>query len=206
MEFWELNFIDKKEMWGLEPAYSATLIRDYFVEKEIKNILIPGIGYGRNAHIFAQAGMKVTGIEISQTAIDMATKHYGDAMTIYHGSVTDMPYDTHQYEGIFCYALIHLLDEHERAKLIRDCYHQLAPSGTMVFVAITKKAHTYGTGTYISKDRYEVFSGVRMFFYDRDSVQQEFGNYGIYDCKEVQENYPFYIITCQKASDDEEGK
>ena len=206
MEFWESNFIDKKEMWGLEPAYSAMLVKDLFVEKGICTVLIPGIGYGRNAHIFAQAGMKVTGIEISQTAIAMATQHYGDTLTIYHGSVTDMPYDTLRYEGIFCYALIHLLDEHERAKLIHDCYHQLAPGGTMVFVAITKKAHTYGTGTYISKDRYEVFSGVRMFFYDSGSVQQEFGNYGIYDCKEVQENYPFNIITCQKDLTVGEGK
>lgn len=198
MEFWESNFIDKKEMWGLEPAYSAILIKDLFAEKGIKDVLIPGIGYGRNAHIFAQAGMKVTGIEISHTAIEMAQKHYGDELTIYHGSVTDMPFDTKQYDGIFCYALIHLLDENERIKLIRDCYQQLSSGGTMVFVAISKQAHTYGTGTYLSKDRYEVFAGVRMYFYDADSIRSEFGAYGLYDIKEVQENYPFYIITCVK--------
>lgn len=198
MEFWESNFIDKKEMWGLEPAYSAILIKNLFAEKEIKNVLIPGIGYGRNAHIFAQAGMKVTGIEISHTAIEMAKKHYGDELTLYHGSVTDMPFDTKQYDGIFCYALIHLLDENERKKLIRDCYQQLSSGGTMVFVAISKQAHTYGTGTYLSKDRYEVFAGVQMYFYDTDSIQTEFGAYGLTDIKEVQENYPFYIITCVK--------
>lgn len=56
-------------------------------------MLIPGIGYGRNAQIFRDNGMKVTGIEISGTAIEMAKKHYGSDMTIYHGSVTDMPFD-----------------------------------------------------------------------------------------------------------------
>lgn len=198
MEFWESNFIDKKEMWGLEPAYSAILVKDLFAEKGIKDVLIPGIGYGRNAYIFAQAGMKVTGIEISHTAIEMAEKHYGDELTLYHGSVTDMPFDTKQYDGIFCYALIHLLDENERIKLIRDCYQQLSSGGTMVFVAISKQAHTYGTGTYLSKDRYEVFAGVQMYFYDTDSIQSEFGAYGLTDIKEVQENYPFYIITCVK--------
>lgn len=71
-EFWEEAFKDKQEMWGLEPAKSTVLAKDFFVEHKIKNVLIPGIGYGRNAKIFLENGMKVTGIEISQTAIDLA--------------------------------------------------------------------------------------------------------------------------------------
>ena len=70
--------------------------------------------------------MSVTGIEISQTAIDMARKHYGTDIIIHHGSVKEMPFDKNQYDGIFCYALIYLLDEKERAKLIRDCHIQLS--------------------------------------------------------------------------------
>lgn len=63
-EFWEDNFIEKQEMWGLEPSKSAVLTKDYFVENSVKNVLIPGIGYGRNAQIFRQNGIVVTGIEI----------------------------------------------------------------------------------------------------------------------------------------------
>ncbi|MGE5943694.1 MAG: hypothetical protein ACM31G_05070 [Flavobacteriales bacterium] len=48
-EFWEEAFKEKKEMWGLEPAKSAILTKDFFVAHQIKNVLIPGIGYGRNA-------------------------------------------------------------------------------------------------------------------------------------------------------------
>lgn len=33
----------------------------------------------------------IHGIEISQTAIDLAQKHFGNDLTIYHGSVTEMP-------------------------------------------------------------------------------------------------------------------
>ena len=51
-EFWEQAFKQKQEMWGLEPAKSAVLTKDFFVEQQIKNVLIPGIGYGRNAQIF----------------------------------------------------------------------------------------------------------------------------------------------------------
>lgn len=197
-EFWEANFIEKQEMWGLKPAQSAVLTKDLFVEKEIGNILIPGIGYGRNAKVFIDHGMKVTGIEISNTAIELARKHYGTTMTIFHGSVADMPFDANKYEGIFCYALIHLLDEAERKKLIRDCYNQLAEGGYMVFTAIAKTAPTYGQGTWLSKDRYEVFKGVNMFFYDRESIEAEFGDAGLFEIQEITENYPFFLIKCKR--------
>ncbi|WP_276133967.1 class I SAM-dependent methyltransferase [Polluticoccus soli] len=198
-EFWEAAFNDKREMWGFEPAKSAVLTRDLFVEHGVKDMLVPGIGYGRNAQIFVDAGISVTGIEISETAIAMARKHYGDDMTIYHGSVTDMPFDDHRYDGIFCYALIHLLDEDERKKLVKDCYAQLANGGYMVFVAITKEAPTYGQGKFISKDRYEIFEGVRMFFYDRESVAAEFAEAGLFAVDEVVENFPFFLIKCRKG-------
>lgn len=197
-EFWESNFIEKKVMWGFTPSHSAVLTKDFFVEKSVRNILIPGIGYGRNAQIFCDNGIAVTGIEISKTAIEMARKHYGADMTIYHGSVTDMPFDNNQYDGIFCYALIHLLDSREREKLIRDCYNQLSDNGYMVFTVISKEAQTYGKGKLISKDRYEIFEGVKMFFYDRESIHTEFDYAGLFDITEIDENFPFFIIKCKK--------
>lgn len=197
-EFWEEAFIDKQEMWGMNPAKSALLTTDFFTEKSIQNILIPGIGYGRNAQPFLTAGMTITGIEISQTAIGLAHQHFGTAMTIYHGSVTDMPFDDQQYEGIFCHALLHLLDKQQRAKLIEDCYRQLTEGGIMVFTAITKAAPDYGKGKLISPDRYEIHKGAKIFYYDRESVEAEFGGTGLISISEVGENQPMYLITCKK--------
>jgi hypothetical protein len=89
-EFWEEAFKNKQEMWGFVPAQSAVLTKDFFVQHNIKNILIPGIGYGRNAKILIDNGMTVTGIEISQTAIDLAHKYFGNDLKIYQGSVKCM--------------------------------------------------------------------------------------------------------------------
>lgn len=201
-EFWESNFIDKQEMWGFEPSRSALLTKDLFIQKSIKNILIPGIGYGRNVQIFRDEGINVTGIEISKTAIQMARKHYGEDLIIHHGSVADMPFDASNYNGIFCHALIHLLDSNEREKLIRDCYNQLNENGYMVFTAISKEAHTYGKGKFISNDRYEIFEGVKMYFYDKESIHKEFNNAGLFEVIETNENYPFFLISCRKTKID----
>jgi 2-polyprenyl-3-methyl-5-hydroxy-6-metoxy-1,4-benzoquinol methylase len=124
-EFWESNFQDKQMMWGLKPADATLEAKALFSEKQFKKILIPGFGYGRNAKAFIDNGFNVTGIEISKTAIDLAKDYIKGDYKLYHGSVADMTFDQEKYNGIFCYALIHLLNKNERSKLIQDCYNQL---------------------------------------------------------------------------------
>lgn len=205
--FWESSFIEKQEMWGFEPSESAISAKEFFLKEGIKDILIPGIGYGRNAKLFVDNGIKVMGIEISKTAIDLAKGHYGDQMKIYHGSVTEMPFDQHLYEGIFSYGLIYLLDSEERKKFIRDCYNQLQPDGYLFFSVISKKSPNYGMGTQIGKDRFEATKGAQIFFYDDESVKEEFGKYGLVDFFEIDEPnkmmpgkpaFRFIIIKCKK--------
>ncbi|MCU4157399.1 class I SAM-dependent methyltransferase [Carboxylicivirga sp. A043] len=209
IEFWEANFRDKKEMWGFEPADCAITALELFKKYGLNKILIPGFGYGRNASIFTDNGFDVTGIEISETAIDLAKKHYGDCVKVHHGSVLDMPFEQVLYDGVFCYALIHLLSEEERKKLISDCYNQLKSDGYMVFIALSKIDIRYGQGKEISKDAFETKHGVTLFFYDSDSVKREFGEYGLVKSEEICEpalnvgNKPsqkFMKIICRKEN------
>lgn len=197
-EFWEDTFRDKQKMWGSKPANSAVLTKDQFVENKVKNVLIPGIGYGRNAQPFIEKGLTVTGIEISKTAIELAKEKYGSQISLYHGSVTDMPFDDNKYDGIFCYALIHLLSKSERKKLIQDCYDQLTDNGLMVFTAITKEAPNYGKGKRVGEDRYEFHEGAKIYYYDKASVMSEFKEYGLLEITAVHENQPMFLITCKK--------
>lgn len=44
-EFWESSFIEKQTMWGFEPSDSAVLTKDFFLKRNVKDILVPGIGY-----------------------------------------------------------------------------------------------------------------------------------------------------------------
>ena len=207
-EFWETSFRGNQMMWGFEPSDSAILAKDYFLEKKAKEILIPGIGYGRNAKIFLDNGINVTGIEISKTAIELARQNDLD-IDIFHGSVTDMPFDNKLYDGIFCYALIHLLNKQEREKLIQDCYNQLKPNCYMIFTTISKEAPMFGKGKQLGEDYFEIMEGLRMFFYDADSIEREFGKYGLVELSEIVEPHknmenklPFTLlmVKCQKQS------
>lgn len=207
-EFWEKSFVEYQTMWGFEPTVSAVVANSFFVEKGIKNVLIPGIGYGRNAKVFIDSGINVTGIEISQTAIDLAVRHYGTAMKIHHGSVSEMPFDKKLFDGIFCYGLIYLLNGEERKKLIADCFNQLQPNGFMIFSVISTNSPNYGIGKQIGKNHFEIPQGARLFFYDENSVKQEFENYGLIEYSEIDEPingmpdnppFKFWMIKCCKS-------
>ncbi|MCX4244932.1 class I SAM-dependent methyltransferase [Paraliomyxa miuraensis] len=204
-EFWETAFTDKQLMWGLEPTASAVLARDCFARAGAKEILIPGIGYGRNARPFLECGMSVTGIEISETAIALARTRLGLEVPIYHGSVADMPYDGKQYDGIFCHGLVYLLDADGRRELIRGCYRQLAVGGHMIFTVISKKAPMYGQGRRLGDDWYERLPNLGMYFYDADSVELEFGSHGLVESAEVDEPapnggaLPFIYVVCKRT-------
>ncbi|WP_372933431.1 class I SAM-dependent methyltransferase [Mariniphaga sediminis] len=186
-EFWESSFTEMQTEWGFKPSDSAILAKDLFLGNKIKNVLIPGIGYGRNAKIFIENGINVTGIEISKTAIDLARNKNGLDIKIHNGSVTEMPFDKNLYDGIFCYALIHLLNMQERKKFIRDCYNKLKPNGYMIFTVVSKKASMFGNGKQLSRDRYEILKGLNVFFYDFESVKKEFNNYGLIESSEINE-------------------
>jgi len=207
-DFWEAKFQEVQTMWGLESSDSAIQTCLFFKNNHINDILIPGVGYGRNAKVFIDNGINVTGIEISDSAIRLARESFFLYFPIFSGSVTQMPFDSKIYDGIYCYALIHLLNKFERKNLIQNCYNQLRPEGYMIFVAISKKARMYGNGLQLSKDRFKISKGLNVYFYDFDSASLEFRDFGLIDIQEIEEPIKyldnelplnFILITCKKT-------
>ena len=189
-EYWESRFKNEGAMWKSEPSDSAICTLEYFKKENITKILIPGFGYGRNGRIFIENGFNVTGIEISGSAIDIA-RESGIECVIHHGSVTSMPYDNEQFEGIFCYALIHLLNKNERQLFLKSCFDQLKRGGVMIFTTTSKNTGLYGHGRKISNDRFEIVKGLKAYFYDADSIIKEFSDFGLVEYIDIEEPVKF---------------
>ncbi|MDV3426406.1 MAG: SAM-dependent methyltransferase, partial [Bacillota bacterium] len=72
---------------------------------------------------------------------------------------------------------------------------------------ISKEAPMYGKGKQLGKDYFETKYGVKMFFYDDDSIKQEFEKYGLIEISEIVEphknmenkpSFKFIMVKCQK--------
>jgi len=169
-DYWESRFKNEGAMWEFEPSDSANIALELFKSNGINDILIPGFGYGRNAKLFLDNGFKVTGIEISKSAIRIAKANKLNC-EIHHGSVTNMPFDNKKFKGIYCYAVIHLLNKYERLDFLRSCYKNLHHGGLMFFIVSTKQMSMYGNGKRISKDRFKISNGLNVYFYDSDILK-----------------------------------
>ena len=44
-----------------------------------------------------------------------------------------------------------------------------------------------------------MFGGVKIFFYDMESVHAEFDKAGLLEVTEIIENYPLFLIKCRKG-------
>jgi len=190
MNFWESKFREVGTMWKFEPSDSAIVALEIFKEYGINNILIPGFGYGRNARLFYDAGLTVTGIEISETAIKLAREN-GLECIVHHGSVLNMPFDDLEYNGIFCYALLHLFSRPERKKFLLACYQQLSHDGWMIFTVVSPKAEMYGNGVLVSKNRFRITNGLNVYFYNNEAIKLEFGAFGLTEIRELDEPIKF---------------
>jgi len=208
-EFWEDMFQKIGSAWSFEPTDSALQVSELFASENFGKVLIPGVGFGRNAKPFVEKGMDVTGIEIAETAIRLAREN-GLDFSIHHGSVGQMPFDDTVYDGIYCYALIHLLNKNERRQFLKNCYNQLREGGLMVFIAVSKGyTKLYENGKPVSKDRFRIKNGLDVFFYDSVSIEREFGKFGLIEYTEIEESVKhmpneepmkFWMVVCRKPS------
>jgi SAM-dependent methyltransferase len=206
-EFWDNMFRKIGSSWSFEPTDSALQVSELFASNHFSKVLIPGVGFGRNVKPFAEKGMNVTGIEISETAIRLAREN-GLDFPIHHGSVAQMPFDDTFYDGIYCYALIHLFNQNERRQFLKNCSDQLREGGIMVFITVSKGyTKLYESGKLISKDRFRVQNGLDVFFYDSASIEREFRNFGLIEYREIEEQVKhmpteepmkFWMVVCRK--------
>lgn len=183
---WDTLFCENGTSWGMEPSDSALLIANVFQKEQLMRVLIPGVGYGRNAIPFMNAGLKVKGIEISQEAIALARDN-GINFPIQQGSVIDMPFDSERVDGIFCYCLLHLFEPLQRKQILEACYQQLANDGMMYFVVVSTQADMYSQGTCIGPDFYLLENGLSVFFYNERSIEQDFSDFGLVEYRPFEE-------------------
>jgi SAM-dependent methyltransferase len=171
--FWEERFRDEGRIWGDTPSRTAVYAIELFRKTGVREVLVPGSGYGRNAEAFARAGFEVTGIEISKTAVSIARQ--GSPKVRYHcGSVLDMPFDNSVYGGIYCFNVLHLFRKSDRGAFLQRCRAQLKDGGVMFFVVFSDRESSYGTGRMVEENTFESRPGREVHYYSDEDLRSEF--------------------------------
>jgi 2-polyprenyl-3-methyl-5-hydroxy-6-metoxy-1,4-benzoquinol methylase len=168
-QYWNERFKNEKFPWGIEPGNIAKTCEKIFKQNNTKTILIPGIGYGRNGKYFSDKGYSVDGIEISKEAIKTG-RTFAPDINFIQGSVLDTKISK-KYDAVFCYDIIHLFKRDDRKKAVENCIKYMKTDGVIIISCFSVKDKTYGAGTMVEENTYEVKKGKTVHFYNAEELR-----------------------------------
>jgi 2-polyprenyl-3-methyl-5-hydroxy-6-metoxy-1,4-benzoquinol methylase len=168
-EYWNERFINEQFIWGIEPSEICSICDKYYNEYKVKNILIMGVGYGRNGKYFINKNYNVDGIEISEEAIRLGKK-FEPKIKYIKGSVLDINIEE-KYDGVFCYDLLHLFIKSDRETIIEKAIDCCKTNGIIMFSCFSVNDKTYRNGKEIEYNTYEVKKNKTVHFYDKESME-----------------------------------
>ncbi len=124
-----------------------------------------GSGPGRDARVFADKGLHVTGMDLSSSLVEIARKDVPEASFLV-GDVLDMPFSDATYHGIWTCATLHHLKKEDLPLALNEMFRVLKP-GAPAFISVKG-----GEGEYFKLDL--EFEGNERFFayYKQDEFEK----------------------------------
>lgn len=122
-----------KRVWSIEPEIYKNRLRAIGFEK-LNSILDAGCGFGQWSVRLAELNELVEGIELDETRVRL-TKIISDYLkkknlNVHTGSITNLPFKTNTFDGIFSYSVIYYTDF--RLSL-NEFFRVLKPGGKLYF-------------------------------------------------------------------------
>lgn len=105
-----------------------------------QRLLEVGCGIGTDLVRFAAGGARVTGVDLAQTAIDLARKNFSlrglaaDELRVANGE--DLPYADGSFDVVYGHGVVQYTAD--AARLIRECHRVLKPGGTGIFMVYNR--------------------------------------------------------------------
>lgn len=188
--YWESRFSKEGKIWGDEPSKSALYCLELFRNYNIEKMLVPGSGYGRHTKFFSENSYQVVGIEISESAIQIAKK-FDTSTDFINNSVLDMKDYGDIYDAIFCFNTLHLFLNNDRLKFLKKCFISIKPKGYLFFTAFSEKESSFGKGKELEKNTFESKVGRPTHYFTEDDLKQHFKDLNIIEMGiiEEQENH-----------------
>ncbi len=133
------EFFDDLDDYRFDKLHYLPRLVDFSAFRD-RRLLEVGCGIGTDLARFARGGAKVTGIDLSQTAIDLARKNFAlnnlSAEELRVGNGEALPYPNEVFDVVYGHGVIQYTAD--PAQLIRECHRVLKPGGTGIFMVYNR--------------------------------------------------------------------
>ena len=177
-QHWETSFLNKPEMFGLEPSEAAVKALKSFQEQGIKNIVELGAGLGRDTIFFAKNSIYVEALDYSKASIESITNKSKklNLNKFIKSKVFDtrkkLPFKDSSIEGCFSHMLYCMaLSNFDLENLNSEILRILKPGGINIYTARHTDDGDYKNGIHIGEGLYEN-DGFIVHFFSKNKVDQ----------------------------------
>ncbi len=175
-DYWDGRFQAEGEIWGRAPSATVEIAVRELRAARARTVLVPGCGYGRNAEALSSAGFTVTGVEISSRAL--ALRPPASSVTYIQGSVLDsIPGGV--FDAVYCFNVLHLFREPDRARFLSVCAQALIPGGTAFFVVFSDQEASMGKGALVEPMTWESKPGRPVHYFGDADLRAHFSAWSI---------------------------
>ena len=175
-QHWETSFLNKPEMFGLEPSLAAVKALKSFQEENIKSIVEFGAGLGRDTIFFAKNSIHVTAVDYSSSGLkiinDKTQKQ--NLSNLISTKLFDvrkkLPFEDNSIESCFSHMLYCMaLTTEELKYLNNEICRVLKPNGINIYTVRHTKDGDYKNGIHRGEDLYEN-DGFIVHFFSKDKI------------------------------------
>jgi hypothetical protein len=177
-EYWEGRYTVEGKIWGDSPSRSAQEAKMMFLYNNVKTVLVPGSGYGRNTKVFSTAGLDVTGVEISVTAFHIA-RRFDPQSNFYLGNVLNMSFENNKYDAVYAYNVLHLFRQAERDIFIQQCIGKLNDEALVYFTVFSTDEADFGKGQETEPNTLESKPGRPVHYFAEDDLKNHLKDFNI---------------------------
>lgn len=164
---------------------------EFFAKNAVHTVLVLGSGCGRNAEALAKAGFGVSGLEISETAYNLAVSssdEMGLGIDYKLGDVFELPLENNVFDGVYCFNTLHLFSKKKRVKLIDKVYRTLKQVGILVFTVFSEKESSFGQEEELESNTFESKQGRPVRYFTENDLNEYFKRFTILDHRIIEES------------------
>jgi SAM-dependent methyltransferase len=171
--YWENRYKKEGQIWGETPSKTACRSLELFRQNNVKTVLVPGSGYGRNTRLFSTAGLDVTGVEISAVACETAAE-FDPGSAFLCASALDMSFLAGTFDAAYCFNTLHLFPKEERKLFVQQCIDKVKTGGLLYFTVFSENEPSFGKGMEVEQNTFESKPGRPAHYFTEDDLKDHF--------------------------------
>ncbi len=184
VNYWDRQFSENSNLYGMRPSLSARYISFISRKKNCKNLLEVGFGYGRDMLYFARNSFSVRGIDSSAVALEISKKlalRNNICVDLRNEDLINTTIEKGSIDIINCFHFFHLMLEDERKKAVDVIYALLRENGIIVLNVYSVKNKEFGIGDEVEKNTYDFgeVKGRPVHFFDTEELSELFKSFDI---------------------------